>query len=69
MRKSALMPLRPGTKVGDEAKMVISSRQKADIGKGAKVSHLSYIGDAELGMNVNIGAAQLPVIMTAITSI
>ena len=52
--------LRPGTKVGDEAKIGnFVETKKADIGKGAKVSHLSYIGDAELGMDVNIGAGTI----------
>ena len=52
--------LRPGTKVGDEAKIGnFVETKKADIGKGSKVSHLSYIGDAELGMSVNIGAGTI----------
>lgn len=52
--------LRPGTNVGDEAKIGnFVETKKADIGKGAKVSHLSYIGDAELGMEVNIGAGTI----------
>ena len=52
--------LRPGTKVGDEAKIGnFVETKKADIGRGAKVSHLSYIGDAELGMDVNIGAGTI----------
>jgi len=52
--------LRPGTKVGDEAKIGnFVETKKADIGKGAKVSHLSYIGDAELGMDVNVGAGTI----------
>ena len=52
--------LRPGTKIGDEAKIGnFVETKKADIGKGAKVSHLSYIGDAELGMDVNVGAGTI----------
>ena len=52
--------LRPGTVIGDEAKIGnFVETKKADIGKGAKVSHLSYIGDAELGMDVNIGAGTI----------
>ena len=52
--------LRPGTNVGDEAKIGnFVETKKAEIGKGAKVSHLSYIGDAELGMEVNIGAGTI----------
>ena len=60
MRKSAPMPVcGRARKSVMRPRSVISLRQKADIGKGAKVSHLSYIGDAELGMNVNIGAGTI----------
>ena len=52
--------LRPGTRVCDEAKIGnFVETKKADIGRGTKVSHLSYIGDAELGMDVNIGAGTI----------
>ncbi len=52
--------LRPGTQVGDEAKIGnFVETKKSIIGKGAKISHLSYIGDAELGMEVNIGAGTI----------
>ena len=52
--------LRPGTTVGDEAKIGnFVETKKAEIGKGSKVSHLSYIGDAELGTDVNIGAGTI----------
>ena len=30
--------------------------KKATVGKGSKVNHLTYIGDAEIGSNVNVGA-------------
>ena len=33
--------------------------KKSQIGQGSKVSHLSYIGDAELGDEVNIGAGTI----------
>ena len=33
--------------------------KKAVFGEGAKASHLSYIGDAEIGANVNIGAGTI----------
>ncbi len=33
--------------------------KKAHIGKGSKVNHLSYIGDAEVGDDVNIGAGTI----------
>ena len=33
--------------------------KKATVGKSSKISHLSYIGDAQLGDNVNIGAGTI----------
>jgi bifunctional UDP-N-acetylglucosamine pyrophosphorylase/glucosamine-1-phosphate N-acetyltransferase len=33
--------------------------KKSIIGKGSKVSHLSYIGDTQMGANVNIGAGTI----------
>jgi bifunctional UDP-N-acetylglucosamine pyrophosphorylase/glucosamine-1-phosphate N-acetyltransferase len=33
--------------------------KNADIGEGAKVNHLSYIGDAEIGQGANIGAGTI----------
>lgn len=48
--------LRPGTDIGPEAKIGnFVEVKKAKLGKGAKVSHLSYVGDAEIGDNTNIG--------------
>lgn len=48
--------LRPGTEIGPEAKIGnFVEVKKAKLGKGAKVSHLSYVGDAEIGENTNIG--------------
>src|SRR5690606_5915337 len=35
--------------------------KKADFGKGSKASHLSYIGDAEVGSNVNLGCGSITV--------
>lgn len=52
--------IRPGTvlsngvKVGDFVEI-----KKTFIGKGSKVPHLSYIGDAEIGERVNIGAGTI----------
>jgi bifunctional UDP-N-acetylglucosamine pyrophosphorylase/glucosamine-1-phosphate N-acetyltransferase len=49
--------LRPGTEVGPDAKVGNFVEVKAAIlGEGAKVNHLSYIGDAEVGEHANIGA-------------
>lgn len=48
--------LRPGTDIGPEAKIGnFVEVKKAKLAKGAKVSHLSYVGDAEIGENTNIG--------------
>ncbi len=33
--------------------------KKARLGKGSKAGHLSYLGDAEIGANVNIGAGTI----------
>ena len=33
--------------------------KKANIGEGSKVNHLSYIGDTEMGTNVNVGAGTI----------
>ncbi|HEY2094497.1 MAG TPA: bifunctional UDP-N-acetylglucosamine diphosphorylase/glucosamine-1-phosphate N-acetyltransferase GlmU [Thermoanaerobaculia bacterium] len=52
--------LRPGTHLGTHVKVGnFVETKKAVFGKGAKASHLSYIGDAEVGANVNIGAGTI----------
>lgn len=52
--------LRPGTKLGKKVKVGnFVETKKAVFGEGAKASHLSYIGDAEVGKNVNIGAGTI----------
>jgi bifunctional UDP-N-acetylglucosamine pyrophosphorylase / glucosamine-1-phosphate N-acetyltransferase len=49
--------LRPGARLGAKAKIGNFVEIKAaEIGPGAKVSHLSYIGDADVGADANIGA-------------
>jgi len=49
--------LRPGSDIGEEAHIGnFVETKKAKLGKGAKASHLSYIGDAEVGAGTNIGA-------------
>ncbi|WP_237477511.1 bifunctional UDP-N-acetylglucosamine diphosphorylase/glucosamine-1-phosphate N-acetyltransferase GlmU [Lichenibacterium dinghuense] len=49
--------LRPGAALGRAAKVGNFVEVKsADIGDGAKVSHLTYIGDASVGAEANIGA-------------
>ncbi|MGP3922322.1 bifunctional UDP-N-acetylglucosamine diphosphorylase/glucosamine-1-phosphate N-acetyltransferase GlmU [Streptomyces sp. 8N616] len=52
--------LRPGTKLGRKAKAGTYVEMKnADIGEGTKVPHLSYVGDATIGDQTNIGAASV----------
>lgn len=46
--------LQSGVKVGDFVEI-----KKSTIGAGSKVPHLSYIGDAELGKGVNVGAGTI----------
>jgi len=52
--------IRPGTKLEDGAKVGnFVETKKSTIGKGAKVNHLTYIGDAEIGAGTNIGAGTI----------
>jgi bifunctional UDP-N-acetylglucosamine pyrophosphorylase/glucosamine-1-phosphate N-acetyltransferase len=52
--------LRPGAKLAAKAKVGNFVEIKAaDIGEGAKVSHLTYIGDASVGADANIGAGTI----------
>jgi bifunctional UDP-N-acetylglucosamine pyrophosphorylase/glucosamine-1-phosphate N-acetyltransferase len=52
--------LRPGTHLGRYVKVGnFVETKKAVFGEGAKASHLSYIGDAEVGADVNIGAGTI----------
>ncbi|MGH3688492.1 MAG: bifunctional UDP-N-acetylglucosamine diphosphorylase/glucosamine-1-phosphate N-acetyltransferase GlmU [Pseudonocardiaceae bacterium] len=50
--------LRPGSQVGEHAKVgTFVETKNAQLGPGAKVPHLSYVGDATIGEATNIGAA------------
>ncbi|MAY95254.1 MAG: UDP-N-acetylglucosamine diphosphorylase/glucosamine-1-phosphate N-acetyltransferase [Nocardioides sp.] len=52
--------LRPGTRLGADGKIGgFVETKNAVIGDGAKVPHLSYIGDAEIGEGTNIGAGTI----------
>lgn len=52
--------LRPGTRVGYGAHVgTFVETKNADIGDGAKVPHLAYIGDAEIGPDANVGAGTI----------
>ena len=52
--------LRPGTHLAEHAKIgnFVETKQ-AEIGPGSKVNHLSYVGDAKLGRDVNVGAGTI----------
>ncbi len=52
--------LRPGSFLGAGSKVGnFVEIKKSKIGKNSKINHLSYIGDANLGTNVNIGAGTI----------
>jgi bifunctional UDP-N-acetylglucosamine pyrophosphorylase / glucosamine-1-phosphate N-acetyltransferase len=52
--------LRPGTELGAGGKIGgFVETKNARIGDGAKVPHLSYVGDAEIGEGANIGAGTI----------
>ncbi len=52
--------LRPGTRLGAGGKIgTFVETKNADIGAGSKVPHLSYVGDATIGEQSNIGAASV----------
>ena len=52
--------LRPGSLVGESAKIGnFVEMKKAVVGAGTKASHLSYLGDAQIGRDVNIGAGTI----------
>ena len=52
--------LRPGAELLEGAHVGnFVEMKKARLGKGSKAGHLSYLGDAEIGANVNIGAGTI----------
>ena len=52
--------LRPGAHLAEGSKVGnFCEVKKAEIGKGAKVNHLTYIGDAFIGADANIGAGTI----------
>nr|WP_295659297.1 bifunctional UDP-N-acetylglucosamine diphosphorylase/glucosamine-1-phosphate N-acetyltransferase GlmU [Polymorphobacter sp.] len=52
--------LRPGSELGAKSKVGnFVEIKKATLGEGAKVNHLSYVGDAEIGAGANIGAGTI----------
>lgn len=54
--------IRPQSQIHDEVKIGnFVEIKKSVFGKGSKASHLSYIGDAEVGSDVNIGCGSITV--------
>jgi len=52
--------LRPGAEVGNDARVGnFVEIKNAEIGEGAKVPHLSYVGDAGIGAAANLGAGTI----------
>ena len=52
--------LRPGTELGPDGKIgAFVETKNAKIARGAKVPHLSYVGDASIGEGANIGAGTI----------
>lgn len=52
--------LRPGSDIGDGAHVGnFVETKKIKLGKGSKANHLTYLGDAEIGSGVNIGAGTI----------
>ena len=52
--------LRPAADIGDSCRIGnFVEVKKSQLGAGSKVNHLSYIGDASLGANVNVGAGTI----------
>ncbi len=54
--------MRPGTRLADGSKVgSFVDIKNATVGKGSKVPHLSYVGDTEIGKDVNVGAGTVTV--------
>jgi bifunctional UDP-N-acetylglucosamine pyrophosphorylase/glucosamine-1-phosphate N-acetyltransferase len=52
--------LRPGTVLRERSKAgTFVEIKNSDVGRGSKVPHLSYIGDADIGEDTNLGAATI----------
>jgi bifunctional UDP-N-acetylglucosamine pyrophosphorylase/glucosamine-1-phosphate N-acetyltransferase len=52
--------IRPGTRLAEKTRVGnFVELKKADIAEGAKVNHLSYVGDASVGAHANIGAGTI----------
>ncbi len=54
--------IRPGSELGENVKVgAFAETKKSKIGKGSKIPHLAYVGDAELGTDVNFSAGAITV--------
>lgn len=52
--------IRPGTELARKTKVGnFVETKKAIVGEGSKINHLSYVGDAQIGKDVNIGAGTI----------
>jgi bifunctional UDP-N-acetylglucosamine pyrophosphorylase / glucosamine-1-phosphate N-acetyltransferase len=52
--------LRPGSDIGEDAHLGnFVEVKKTRLGRGSKANHLTYLGDAEIGEGVNIGAGTI----------
>jgi len=52
--------LRPGSDIGEGAHVGnFVETKKTRLGKGSKANHLSYLGDAQIGADVNVGAGTI----------
>ena len=52
--------IRPGTRLADKTKVGnFVETKKTEVGEGSKINHLSYVGDAMIGQDVNIGAGTI----------
>ena len=52
--------LRPGTRLEPKARVgTFVETKNTTLGEGSKANHLSYLGDAEIGRNVNVGAGSI----------
>ncbi len=52
--------LRPGSDIGEGAHVGnFVETKKTRLGKGSKANHLTYLGDAEIGAGVNVGAGTI----------
>ncbi len=52
--------LRPGTRLGEKSKVGnFCEVKQADVGPGAKINHLTYVGDAVIGAGANLGAGTI----------